>query len=141
MAALRLDAATAERVYGVIAGDDEATTERRRALRGERLGREPGDELAPPAGARAVGDLLHVVDGRWWCNGADLGPVTASYREGCVLRETPARLIAPEFDAEDTEIADEIVFREYLCPVTGYRVDAEIARAGERVLCDMRLDG
>ncbi|HEX6714372.1 MAG TPA: acetone carboxylase subunit gamma, partial [Thermoleophilaceae bacterium] len=89
---------------------------------------------------RAVGPALHVVEGRWWSNGADLGPVSANYREQCVVRETAARLIAPEFDAQDIEMADQVVFREYLCPVTGYRIDAELARAGEPLLHDIRLE-
>jgi N-methylhydantoinase B len=145
IAALRLDVGGATRVYGVVARggaiDAGATRECREALRRERLGgKQPGSELAPPRGARAVGDLLHVVDGRWWCNGADLGPVTGSYRERCVVREAPVRSLAPEFDAHDTEMADRIVLREYLCPVTGFRIDAELARAGEPRLCDMRLE-
>jgi N-methylhydantoinase B len=141
----RLDEATAARVYGVViaagAVDPGATHERRRELRRERLrGREPGEPVEPPSDVRAVGDLLHVVAGRWWCNGADLGSTQENYRTGCAVRETPARLIAPEFDAADVEIADQMVFREYLCPVTGYRIDAEIARAGEPLLQDIRLE-
>jgi acetone carboxylase gamma subunit len=34
-----------------------------------------------------------------------------------------------------------MVLREYLCPVTGYRIDAELARAGEPVLHDIHLEG
>jgi N-methylhydantoinase B len=55
------------------------------------------------------------------------------------MRETPVRKIAPEFDAYDIEMADQIVLREYLCPVTGYRIDAELARAGEPLLHDICL--
>jgi N-methylhydantoinase B len=141
----RVTPEVADRVYGVIVTDRgldaTATRSRRRALRRERLGNEPGPEVVPPAGARPVGDVLHVVDGRWWSNGRDLGPVTANYREQCVVRETPARLIGAEFDAHDVEMADQILFREYLCPVTGYRIDAELARAGEPPLHDIRLEG
>jgi N-methylhydantoinase B len=145
VAALRLDLATAQRVYGVLiadgAVDELGTRTRREVLRRERLGgATPGDEVAPPPGARPVGDVLHVVDGRWWSNGADLGPVSANYRQGCALRETPARQIGPEFEADDVEMADMMVLREYLCPVTGYRIDAEIARAGEPLLHDLRLE-
>jgi N-methylhydantoinase B len=141
-----LEAETAARVYGVTirdgAVDAPATEARREELRRERLGgTAPTESLAPPRGARQVGDVLHVVDGQWWCNGADLGPVGENYREHCTVRETPARLIAPEFDAADVEMADQMVFREYLCPVTGYRIDAEIARAGEPLLHDIRLQG
>jgi N-methylhydantoinase B len=139
-----LTPATAERAYGVVirAGhvDEAATADARRARRRERLeGKEPGEPLEPPAGARGVGDVLQIVDGRWWCNGADLGPVSGNYRERCVVRETPARMIAPEFDAHDVEMADQISFREYICPVTGYRIDAELARAGEPLLHDVSI--
>lgn len=141
----RLNQATANRVYGVVIADGEidarATEERRHELRRERLeGREPASIVEPPASARPVGDLLHVVEGRWWCNGADLGAAHDNYRNRCVVRDIPARTIAPEFDAADVEIADSMLFREYLCPVTGYRIDAEIARDGEPVLQDIRLE-
>ena len=33
-----------------------------------------------------------------------------------------------------------MVLREYVCPVTGYRIDAEIAQAGEELLHDIRLE-
>jgi N-methylhydantoinase B len=141
----RLDKDTTHRVYGVVIADGEidarATEERRRELRRERLdGQEPASLVEPPASAKPVGDLLHVVEGRWWCNGADLGAAHENYRDRCVVRETPAREIAPEFDAADVEMADSMLFREYLCPVTGYRIDAEIARVGEPVLQDIRLE-
>jgi N-methylhydantoinase B len=145
VAARRLDVASAQRAYGVVvrdgAVDADATLACRAALLRERLGgSEPGADVPPPEGARPVGDMLHVVDRRWWCNGRDLGPTAESYRAHTVMRETPARAIAPEFDALDVELADQIVLREYLCPVTGYRIDAELARAGEPVLHDIRLD-
>jgi len=140
-----LTPATADRVYGVVIRDGridhDATSARRLALRRDRLdGTEPREPIAPPDGARRVGDILHVVDGRWWSGAADLGPANANYRERCVVRETPARMIASEFDAHDIEMADKVVFREYLCPVTGYRIDAELARAGEPLLHDISIE-
>jgi N-methylhydantoinase B len=144
VAATRLDADAAARVYGVVvrdgALDTPATEARRKQLRQERLGRTPAELVDPPLGAKAAGDILYRVDGRWWCNGADLGGVTENYRERCPRKETPIRLIAPEFQATDVEMADRIVFREYLCPATGYRIDAEIARADDPVLHDIRLE-
>ena len=65
--------------------------------------------------------------------------VGRNYREHAVVRETPVRNIAPEFAAHDVEMADKVVFREYLCPITGYRIDAELARAGEPLLHDVSL--
>lgn len=140
IAAGALDAAVAERVYGVVAGDADATAARRRAMLAERLGRDPGPPVDPPAGARRAGELLFLVDGRWWCNGADLGPGEANYKDGCEVRERAAREIAPEFAALDVEMADKMVFREFLCPVTGLRIDTEIARAGTPYLHDVRID-
>lgn len=144
MSALGLTAETAERVYGVVIRggvvDERATDEARRALRRERLdGREPADPVTPPPGAVMVGDVLHVVDGRWWSSGADLGPSSGNYREHAVVRETSVRSTAPEYAAHDVAMADQIVFREYICPVTGYRIDAELARAGEPPLHDIAL--
>jgi N-methylhydantoinase B len=141
-----LTAEAAERVYCVVIRDgdvdEQATAATRRARRRQRLhGTEPGEPLEPPPGARRVGDILYAIDGRWWCNGADLGPLGGNYRERCVVRETPARVISREFDAHDVEMADKIVFREYLCPVTGYRIDAELARAGDPLLHDVAIEG
>jgi N-methylhydantoinase B len=141
-----LSGEVAERVYGVVirdgAVDELATHETRVGLRRERLnGVEPREPVAPPEGAWQVGDALHVVDGRWFSHGADLGPVSDNYRAHAVIRETPVRNAEPEFAATDVEMADQIVLREYLCPVTGYRIDAELARAGEPLLHDIALGG
>jgi N-methylhydantoinase B len=139
-----LTAEVAERVYGVVlrerAVDQVTTAQLRQTMRARRLGgRAPGEPVPAPEGARRVGDILHVVDGRWWCNGADLGSVRENYKIGCVLLEQPARKLAPEFAATDTEIADRFVVREYLCPVTGYRIDCEIAARDEPPLHDITL--
>lgn len=142
-AAHMLDEATALRVYGVViedgAVDADATLARRREMRKARLGREPGEAIDPPAGARRVGELLHVVDGRWWCNGADLGPVTDNYKEQAVLRESRTQDIGPEFETTDAEMVAHAVYREFICPVTGYRIDAEIDLVGHAPLHDIRL--
>jgi N-methylhydantoinase B len=141
-----LDVAGAERVYRVVlregSVDGAATEDARRAARAERLdGREPGEELAAPAGAQRIGDLLHVVEGRWWCNGADLGAVTDNYKDAAIVRETRAREIAPEFAVPEYahEMADRMVFREFICPVTGLRIDTELARADQPPLHDIVL--
>jgi N-methylhydantoinase B len=139
-----LDVATAKRVYGVIVADDEvvdsATSACRLDRRRQRLdGVEPEDLRQPQRSDGTVGDLLHVVNGRWWCNGADLGPVQTTYKDAAPMRECRVRDIAAEFDAADHEMADRMVFREWFCPVTGYRIDTEICRAGEPSLADILL--
>ncbi len=136
----------AARVYGVViddgAVDEDATRERRLSLRKERLGgTTPGELVEPPEGARRIGDLLAVVDGRWWCNGADLGPVEANYKDAAVVLDVPVRAIAAEFDVPNHEIADQWIHREFICPVTGYRIDTELVMVGEDSLHDIIVAG
>lgn len=139
---LFLDAERAERVFGVIIRDGsvdlEATDRRRLEIRRERLGgTEPKEPVAAPDGARRVGDQLHIVDGRWWCNGEDLGPVDGGYKDGAVARETPLREIGPEFATDDHDMADRFVLREYLCPATGLRIDTEIIHVDDEAIHDI----
>ncbi len=142
-----LDESIAERVYGVIirdgAIDDAATTRRRLALRRERLGgADPVELVAPPAGAQRVGELMYVVGGRWWCNGADLGAAaTDNYKERARVIEMPTYEIGPEFATDDVETARRAVYREYVCPVTGYVIETETCLVGQAPLHDVRLYG
>jgi N-methylhydantoinase B len=134
----------AARVYGVVIENGlvlaDATAAKRLELRRERLGgREPGEPVAPPPGAQAVGDVLRIVDGRWWSNGADLGPVDGNYKSGTVLVERPVRLAGPEFEAPDTEQADRMLIREYFCPVTGYLIESELSLAEHEPLQDIQI--
>jgi N-methylhydantoinase B len=80
------------------------------------------------------------VDGRWWCNGADLGPVTANYKDAALVRDTLIRHVAPEHEVADTEMADRIRFREFLCPVTGLRIDTELLADSDEPLHDVHID-
>jgi N-methylhydantoinase B len=139
-----IDESTAERVYGVVISggrvDEAATAATRTDRRQQRLGGgTPGDTVSPPEGALRVGDILHVVDGRWWCNGHDLGAVDENYKDRTVVRETLMREFGPEYAVDDHEMADRLSIREYLCPVTGYRIDCEIVRTGGESLHDIKL--
>ncbi len=138
-----LDPATARRVYGVVvtaAGVDPAATEEcRRGLRRDRLGYEPGPMVAAPAQATRVGELLHVVDGRWWCNGADLGPASANYKDAVPTRQVRIRDAGEEFATPFTDVADQLLLRDYLCPVTGYLIDSEMLLTTQAPLHDVRI--
>ena len=140
-----LSADGARRVYGVVVDahgtvDADATTEARTAIRRVRLdGGEPGEPVDPPAGATRAGELMHAVDGRWWCNGADLGPVDGSWKAKAAHQELGFAELAPEFTGTDPEMAAKVTLHAWYCPVTGYRLDLEIARAGEPPLTDMVL--
>jgi N-methylhydantoinase B len=134
---------SARRVYGVHLLDgtiDEAATRAERLHeRRRRLGREPSEPVDPPAGAAPAGEILHVVGDRWWCNGADLGPADESWKQGAMVCELPVGELAAEFASPDPEMAEKMLLRAWYCPVTGYRLDLELARQGEPPLADMLL--
>jgi N-methylhydantoinase B len=135
----------ARRVYGVVLMADgidwDATRAARLAIRRDRLGgREPEEPAPAPEGAILVGEMLHLVGGRWWCNGADLGASAANYKDGAVARETPIDAIGQEFETPFEDVAGRVVFREYLCPVTGYRIDTELALRTQPPLHDIRIE-
>lgn len=141
-----LDPATARRVYCVVLTtegiDDAATAAERLAMRRNRLsGQDPQEPVAAPAGAVLVGEMLHLVGGRWWCNGADLGSGDANYKQAAFMRETPVSAIGEEFATPFPDVAGEVVFREFLCPVTGYRIDTELALRSQPPLHDIRIEG
>jgi N-methylhydantoinase B len=144
VAAGLMDPDAALQVYGVVVGpdgvpDDSGTASARLEVRRERLGAEPGEPVDPPAGAGRAGELLRVVDGRWWCNGADLGPADASWKAGAVHASLSFGEIGPEFVGTDPEMADKITVHAWYCPVTGYRLDLELVRGDEQPLVDMVL--
>jgi N-methylhydantoinase B len=95
--------------------------------------------MAPPEGAARAGELLHVVDGRWWCNGADLGPADGSWKPRAAHQELGWAELAREFAGGDPEMAGKITVHAWYCPVTGYRLDLELARGDEPPLMDMAL--
>jgi len=104
IAAGLLSVEDARRVYGVVRADPSgsvdrvATTETRLALRRERLGgKEPGEAVEPPTGPVQAGDLRHVVNGRWWCNGADLGPSDQGSKAKAAHQKLSFAERAPEF--------------------------------------------
>ncbi|EFC83486.1 hydantoinase B/oxoprolinase family protein [Parafrankia sp. EUN1f] len=141
---LLVDVPTADRVYGVVFTGDQvdlaATAARRLSIRRERLGgAEPGQSIEAPYDADRVGDLLYVVNGRWWCNGADLGPATANYKDRALTRDTLIRHLAPEHEVANTDMADRVRLREYLCPVTGLRIDAELIADDDEPLHDILI--
>jgi N-methylhydantoinase B len=86
-----------------------------------------------------AGELLHVVDGRWWCNGADLGPTDASWKAGAAHEPLTFSEVGQEFAGTDPEMAAKITLHAWYCPVTGYRLDLELVRGDEPPLVDMVL--
>ncbi|MCW2691675.1 MAG: hypothetical protein JWM48_384 [Mycobacterium sp.] len=146
-----LPAEEAERVYGVAAGE-EAT----RALRAERLTARLARAVPPPVAPATVPDdvplrplagELAVVerDGRpavfvSLTGRAVLAPAGSNFKDGCAVLERPWRDVAPEFATREGRAGDRTRYREYLCPVTGLRVDSEIVKEGDEALHDIEID-
>jgi N-methylhydantoinase B len=145
-----LPAEEAERVYGVVPGEDAT-----RALRAERLAarlacavppavapaRVPDDvPLRPLAGELAVvesggrPEAFVSVTGR-----VVLAPAGGNFKDGCAVLERPLHDVAPEFTAREGRAGHRTRYREYLCPVTGLRVDSEIVKEGDEALHDIEI--
>ena len=151
-----LDPATARRVYGVVLtsnGDEveEAATAalRTAALAGRLEAAAAPSEvrtMAPGTPIRSIGGELGVVErdgvpelfvsvtGR-----AVLGPVTGNFQTHCAVLERPTSEVGPEYVPPAGRAGERIRYREFLCPVTGLRIDSEIVRPGEGMLHGVRL--
>ncbi|MFF4591451.1 hydantoinase B/oxoprolinase family protein [Amycolatopsis sp. NPDC001319] len=154
VAAGALPADAADRVYGVVLRsggevDAPATTSRRAQLLRDRLAAATvpdGVHTAPEsAELHLLGGELALVrhEGAWHFVTASgralLAPVTANYKDGCAVLERPVRELGPEFSTHETRAGYTVRYREYLCPVTGRRIETEILRDGDEPLRDMAL--
>jgi N-methylhydantoinase B len=149
-----LPADTAERVYGVVPGVGATRTLR---LRAERLAARLADAVPPahtpptvPANVplRVLAGELAVMerDGRpeafvTVTGRAVLAPASGNFKDGCAVLERPLHTVAPEFATREGRAGYLMRYREYLCPVTGLRVDSEIIKDGDEALHDLVLSG
>jgi N-methylhydantoinase B len=147
-----LPADTAERVYGVVPGDGATQTLR---LRAERLAARLADAVPPahtpatvPANVplRVLAGELAVME-RDGCpeafvtvtGRAVLALASGNFKDGCAVLERPLHTVAPEFATREGRAGYLMRYREYLCPVTGLRVDSEIIADGDEALHDLIL--
>jgi N-methylhydantoinase B len=72
---------------------------------------------------------------------AVLAPAGGNFKDGCAVLERPLATVAPEFAAREGRAGSLMRYREYLCPLTGLRVDSEIVRDGDEVLHDIAIGG
>jgi N-methylhydantoinase B len=145
-----LPADIAERVYGVVPGEDAT-----RALRAQRLAARLAGAVAPavaPATVpedvplRPLAGELGVVerDGRpeafvSLTGRAVLASAGGNFKDGCAVLERPLQDVAPEFATREGRAGRRTRYREYLCPVTGLRVDSEILEEGDDALHDIEI--
>jgi N-methylhydantoinase B len=152
VAAGALPADAAERVYGVASGPGATRT-----LRAERLAARLAGAVPPAATPATVpadvplrvlaGELAVVErDGRpeafvTVTGRAVLAPAGGNFKDGCAVLERPLRTVAPEFAAREGRAGSLMRYREYLCPVTGVRVDSEIVKEGDAAFHDIVIGG
>ena len=155
VAAGALPASAAERVYGVIIGrsghvDDTATAARRDRLLTARLAAATvpdrvetvpgGTPLRPLGGELAIVERdgepaqFVTVSGR-----VLLGPTDADFKDACAVLERPVRELGPEYATQEGRAGWTVRYREYLCPITGRRIDTELLREGDAPLQDVAL--
>jgi N-methylhydantoinase B len=150
-----LPASAAERVYGVIfdrsghvdgkataAGRDRLLTARLAAATvPDRVETVPeGTPLHPLGGELAIverdGEPAQFVT---VSGGALLGPTSGNFKDGCAVLERPVRELGPEYAIREGRAGWTVRYREYLCPITGRRIDTELLREGDAPLHDVAL--
>ena len=98
---------------------------------GVRPAQSPGRRPALPRQSDAP-RWRRTVTGR-----AVLAPASGNFKDGCAVLERPLRVVAPEFATREGRVGYLVRYREYLCPVTGLRVDSEIIADGDEALHDI----
>lgn len=148
-----LPAEAAERVYGVVLAGGIPDADATHAVRADRLAARLAAATAPATVTTlADGVPVHPLGGELGIADHDgvrsfvtvggravLGPVSTGYKDGCAALDRPVREAGPEFATDEHRAGFHISYREYLCPVTGRRVETEILRAGDEPLRDIVL--
>lgn len=145
----------AARVYGVVVGHDgEVDVAGSEKLRAELLDGRLAAATAPvsisrvpdDATLRRIGGDLGVVErdgvAQSFATVAGrviLSSVDADFKTGCAVRECRTDEVGPEYEYTPGRAGRQMVYREYLCPVSGIRIDSEVVRDGERLPAGIRL--
>jgi N-methylhydantoinase B len=122
-------------IYGVVAGDAQATERRRVELRHERIGRGPAAKAeVEPTGFRLSEYLQRTAaDGATqctWC-GAEVAPAGADWKDHAVVRRVPIDAAGPQRPA-----SPEFALVQSCCPACGTLLDTELAATGDAPLHD-----
>jgi acetone carboxylase gamma subunit len=99
--------------------------------------------MSVTVGNRRIGHSLVLEAGSRQLQCAEcqhgLGPANENFRLQCRLVERPVTSMDGAYRMQSSQIADRMVFREFLCPSCGLRLDTEIARKGDAILADLRI--
>jgi N-methylhydantoinase B len=139
----------AERVYGVVPGNADATANLREQRLLERLAAAglARDLLAParsvPDGAQTIADVyvINRAGDRIECHrcGTRLGAVTDDPKQGMVVIERSLESLAPGAPDPAAFVDDDVVWRDLLCPGCGVRLATEVAYPGSPLYTEIQL--
>jgi N-methylhydantoinase B len=145
--------ADAERQYGVIVHDgrldEQATADRRGAMRRQRLANAGADREPAAMDANPPADDLLIGEDIWVDRSADvyrcahcgeeLGSLSEHPKQHMVSHERPLAELGERFHDPSTYVDDEIVWRELFCPGCATRLATEVCRPSDERLVDIRL--
>ena len=131
----------AREIYGVVvedgAVDEQATAARRREVRAERLGREPGGpdmrRAVEPTGMRISEYLQRTAGGGTqctWCS-TEVAAAGRDWKDDAALRRLPAERAGPLRTA-----SGEFFLIEAYCPTCGTLLDTDLAAEDDPPLHD-----
>ena len=133
---------TAREVYGVIVGDDGATTRERERLRKGRLNGSNGQvrKLTGKVALLAT-ESLAIRGKRWSCAkcATDLGALDENYKAACVRNDRAIEASNPIVGDPKRFIDALPRFRQFCCPGCGRLIENEIALADDPLLMDVEL--
>lgn len=155
VAAGGITGAEADHEYGVVLTGDgdldpEATASRRDEIRRARLksagnDREPATmDAKPGADDLVIGEEIWVdrSAGAYRCAhcGEELGALGGHPKEKAAIYEHAVADIGPRFKDPAIFVDDEILWREVFCPGCATRLGTELAKPGDELLADIRLE-
>ena len=136
----------ASTVYGVVVGDggevdEDASAKRRGEIRRDRIGEDPGKELAQPP---SVGVSVTLNGGSSWsCGycGSEVGSNGENWREGAVAKESTLsdRYAEMEMNVRSRKEPPQVTLREYFCPACAGVLGTDVTTEGLEVLAPARV--
>jgi N-methylhydantoinase B len=101
------------------------------------------DPHAVRALTEALGQAAHAGGQVWTCAECDtaLGPADDNYKLYAARRERDPHEVDPIMYADSSEFCDDkLVLREFFCPHCAHLLATEIARMGDELFCDIKID-
>jgi N-methylhydantoinase B len=128
--------------------DEAASVKQRERVRADRLARLNGKAKARRLDGTLVFNATDNLDVRrdganahWACAqcAADLGPLSANYKDGCLREDSPVSASNPLVGDPRLFVDDDVAFRRFYCPGCGAEIENEIAVERDPPLRDIEI--